>query len=91
MHYDFEHDPEAELDYTIDWAKWLEVNDTIAAHAFTVPTGLTQPNASSHTDTTSTVWIAGGTRGRTYQVVGEITTTDGRTDQRTITLLVKDR
>lgn len=87
----FIKDPDARLDYTIDWATngWLG-SDTIASVAWTVPTGLTS-DANTSTTTTATIWLLGGTANTDYDVACKITTTAGRTDERTIRLQVRNR
>lgn len=86
----YQKDPAATLDYTIDWATWLETGDTITAHTFTAPAGLVK-ESDSHTDTAATVWISGGTAGTAYDVTCQITTAGGRIDERTITIGVQNR
>lgn len=83
-------DPEAVLDYSWDWQHWLEAGETITAASVTVPAGLTKDSESNNT-TSVTVWLSGGTAGESYAVTCEIETTEGRTDQRSITILVRDR
>lgn len=85
----FIHDPQAVLDYKLDWSDWLGA-DTIASATWTVPSGLTQ-TAASNTTTTATVWLSEGTAGNSYSVVSTIVTADGRTDERTIILRVQHR
>ena len=85
----FEKDPDAILDYTVDWSRWLDT-DTILASQWTVPTGLTQVS-SSNTSTSATAWLSGGTAGQAYTVANRITTADGRTDERSIVINVRDR
>lgn len=85
----FAKDPAADLDYSIDWSVWLGT-DTIATSAWSVPAGLAFGITAS-TATTATVWLAGGTAGRTYDVTNTITTAAGRTDQRTIRIAVQER
>lgn len=82
-------DPDALLDYGHDWAPWLGA-DTIGTATWTVPAGLTK-EAESHTTTTATVWVSGGTVGATYQVTCHITTAGGREDDRSLFLYVQER
>ncbi len=86
---DFVKDPNAVLDYKVDWATWLST-DTIATVAWTVPTGITQ-TSTSNTTTTATIWLSGGTAGTTYEIVCRITTAGGRTDDRTIGIRVEEQ
>lgn len=84
------HDPDAVLDYARDWSGWLASGETIATSLWIVPEGITE-GASDHTDTTTVVWISGGTGGQQYRITNRITTSQGRTDDRSITLYVQDR
>lgn len=85
----FTKDPQAVLDYKVDWSDWLGT-DTIVASDWTVPTGLTL-ELETNTTTIATAWLSGGTVATSYNVTNEITTADGRTDDRTITIKVKER
>jgi len=85
----FTKDPNATLDYKIDWSTWLST-DTISSAAWTVPTGLTQVSVSN-TTTAATIWLSGGTAGTAYEVICRITTATGRIDDRTIGIEVEER
>ena len=85
----FKKDPQAVLDYQIDWSDWLG-SDTIDVSTWIVPEGLAL-ETDSNTTTTATVWLSGGTARRNYNVTNEIVTAGGRTDDRTITIKVVDR
>jgi hypothetical protein len=87
----FEKDPNAVLDYVIDWGdEWLEAGDEISTSAWTIPTGITK-DSDTKTTTTTTIWLSGGTDGVSYDIVNRIVTTGGRTDDRTITIKVRER
>jgi hypothetical protein len=83
-------DPDAVLDYGFDWSDWLAVGETIKTSTWTVPTGITKDSSANSTTATS-VWISGGTAGQTYEIVNRIITSAGRTEDRTISLLVLQR
>ena len=85
----FLKDPQAVLDYQINWATWLSA-DTIATSTWTVPTGLTKAS-STNTTTTATVWLSGGTADTSYNIVNTIVTAGGRTEERTLTIAVQNR
>jgi len=85
----FTKDPNAVLDYQIDWSTWLGT-DTISSATWTVATGLTK-TTDSKTTTTTTVWLSGGTVGTTYSVACRIVTAGGRTDDRTVQIKVEDK
>lgn len=87
----FTKDPDAVLDYEVTWAVWLTaVDDTIDTSLWIVPDGIDK-DSDDHTDTTATVWLSGGTAGTDYDCVNRVTTEGGRTDDRTITIKVRDR
>lgn len=87
------HDPDAKLDYSVDWSDWLAAGETIVSAAWTVPDGLTQgdPYAASATGTVATVWISGGTAGTEYVITCHVVTSAGREDDRSITLSCEER
>jgi len=82
-------DPAAVLDYIVDWTTWLD-GDTIATSTWTVQTGITK-DSDTNTTTGATIWLSGGVDGTTYELVNQITTAGLRTDERTFTILVRDR
>lgn len=89
----FIKDPSAVLDYSIDWAAWLEETspiDTISTSTWTVQSGITQ-DSESETASKATVWLSGGTAGAIYEVVNRIVTAAGRTDDRTLYIQVMDK
>ena len=83
----FIKDPDAVLDYSINWSTWLVTGDTIVTSTWTADTGITI-DSDSNTTTATTVWLSGGTAGESYGVTNHIVTDDGREDDRTITILV---
>lgn len=84
-------DPDSVLDYTIDWGtNWLADGETISSSSWTVQSGLTE-DSDSNTTTTATVWLSGGTAGSVYTVTNQITTSAGRTAERTLLIKVEDR
>lgn len=88
----FTKDPDATLDYGIDWTNWLETGDSIASSAWEVPTGLTL-TSQSNTNNKTLVWLSGGTVGTTYTVRNRITTasTPPRVEDRSILIQVINR
>lgn len=85
----FTKDPNAVLDYSIDWTRWL-AGDQIAASEWIIPSGLTKM-ADSKTSTSATVWLSGGTAGQSYIVTNRMTTAAGRTEDRSFTIRVEER
>lgn len=85
-------DPNAILDYTVNWAAWLTDSgaDTISSVSWTVPAGITQASASN-TTTAATIWLSGGTASQTYRVTNRITTVGGRTADRSFDVVVQEQ
>jgi hypothetical protein len=87
----FFKDPDAVLDFAVNWATWLAADsDTISTSTWTVPTGITE-DSESETTTVATIWLSGGTAGVKYDLVNEIVTAGGRTANRTIRIHVMER
>jgi hypothetical protein len=87
---EFKKDPSAVLDYSIDWTPWLPSGDTIATSTWVAETGITIDSTANST-TKTTVWLSGGTAGTIYKVTNTITTAGGRTDERTLHIIVTNR
>ena len=84
-------DPSAVLDYVFDWKEeWLATGETITDYTITADTGITV-DSPTEDDGKVTVWLSGGTAGINYKVACLITTSAGRTDERTIWIKVTDR
>ena len=83
-------DPSAVLDYVFDWTEWLATGETITDHTITADTGITV-DSSTESDGKVIVWLSGGTAGINYKVACLITTSAGRTDERTIWIKVVER
>jgi hypothetical protein len=86
----FTKDPDATLDYRVDWSAWMGDDDEIVTVEWLVPEALTV-ESDTNTETTATVWVSGGLAGTRLRVTCRITTTVGRVDDRTITLVIRDK
>lgn len=83
----FPKDPNAVMDYTIDWTNWLNSGATIQTSTWTVPSDLTKvSDARDAGNKKTTVVLSGGsaTLGTLYQVENRITTSDGLTEDRSL-------
>ena len=83
-------DPDSVLDYGFDWSDWLVTGETISTSGWEVPTGITN-DSDTNTTTTTTIWLSGGTASTNYRLVNEITTSAGRTEQRSIDISVTEK
>ena len=82
-------DPSAILDYQIDWSIWLGANDTLQTVTWEISSGLVK-DSESNTSTTATIWLSGGTLNQFYTITCSIITAQGRYDQRSFVLRIKD-
>lgn len=86
-------DPEAILDYSVDWSEWLPEGDTLSDSDWEADDGITieASPAPTNVDGVTTVWLSGGTVGQSYGVTNHIVTSAGREDDRSITIRVRER
>ena len=88
-------DPEAVLDYSIDWgADYLGDTDTLAESGWSVvpdEDGGVTIVGSDFGDQVSTVNAGSGVAGRIYRLVNRVVTQSGRVDERSIVLRVEKR
>lgn len=78
----FIKDPDAVLDYKMDWTVWLDETDIIVASSWKVDSDEIVVDSDSFTDTDTTVWLSGGLNRKKYLITNSIETDDGRKDDR---------
>jgi hypothetical protein len=88
-------DPQATLDYSVDWSDWLVGADTISTSTWVIQTytGDTAPivnTAQSVANGIATIYVRGGTEGKIYRITNRITTGSGLTDERYFRLVIKN-
>lgn len=79
-------DPDATLDFAVDWTDWLN-GDTIVSSVWIAASGITIVR-STNTTQVATVWLSGGSNSADYIVTNRITTAAGRIDDRSFKLKV---
>jgi hypothetical protein len=87
-------DPDAVLDYAIDWGAEYLGEDVLAASSWTVEPvedGGVAINASAFDESVASATAAGGIAGRIYKLVNQVTLASGRIDNRSIVLRVEQR
>jgi hypothetical protein len=85
-------DPDAMLDYTMDWGGgYLQSGETISSSIWTIFPGDMTQSAAGNTASDCTVTVQGGISGHIYQLTNRITTSQGRTDERSISVRVEQR
>ena len=83
-------DPSAVLDWAFDWTDWLATSETITSHTITADPGIVVDSSTENAGKV-TVWLSGGTAGEWYEIACLITTSAGRTDERTISIQIQER
>ena len=84
-------DPNAVLDYTVDWTDWLAPVADVVVSVDWVPSAGVTVVSSSNTSTTATAFVSGGVPDADEFVTCRITTAGGRTDDRTINFSMLQR
>lgn len=87
-------DPQTRVDYSIDWGASYLHGQTIATSQWSVnpdePGGI-GIDVSSHDAQRAAVTLTGGLPGHIYRVDNRVTLSNGRSDQRSLTLRVEER
>lgn len=93
-------DPDSVIDYGADYASWLSSGETISASAWLIDgttvsatdtvNGLTLDSATSSMTATA-AWLSGGTEGSTYTLTNRVTTSAGRVEDRSMTILCAEK
>lgn len=83
--------PQEYLDYTFDWAPVLDVGETISTATVVsdLPDELVVENVT-HGTSDVTFWVSGGVLDASYTLSCEITTSGGRTFERTREMVIVD-
>lgn len=88
-------DPDAHVDFGFDWSQWLKAGDTISSSEWILDPANTDEDLEiendTHTASGTVVFVTGGTVGVSYSITNRIETADGLKDDRTLTILVKER
>lgn len=90
MAVNFVKDPQATLDYAVDWTDWLN-GDTLLSSSWDVPEGLAKEADAFTAAGVATVWLSGGDDGTTYRLTNHVVTAGNRTDERTFTIDLRDK
>ena len=87
----FVKDPDARLDYAIDWTPFLG-SDTIDTVEWLDPTPETDPpleiEDAGLDGNTHVAWVTGGQVHRSYRVTSRVTTAEGRVQDESILIVI---
>lgn len=86
-------DPNAVLDFNWDWTEWLATNEDVIQTISIETNGVDlKPSPAPTTDgLIVTAWLSGGVAGTRATARCRITTSAGRTDDRTINITIRER
>lgn len=85
-----QHDPNQTEIFEIDWTKYLKTGNTISSLVhWNVESGITKVSATN-TTTHTYLKVSGGTVDETYRAPCKILTSDGRSPERSIDIVVQD-
>lgn len=94
-------DPDAILDYGFDWSDWLVEGEFLEESTWLMPEGISvaddselesgESGSSFETTGSTTVWLSGGTHGEDYRVTNRVVTSQGRRDDRSHKIQVRNR
>ncbi|MCF8473081.1 MAG: hypothetical protein K9G26_00175 [Emcibacter sp.] len=93
----FIKDPNAVIDYVIDWATnyLLDTEQVMTSDWFIFPEGSVNDLAVDHipplVSNVATVFVSGGIAGHIYQLTNRIVTNQSRTDERTISIRIEEK
>jgi hypothetical protein len=85
----FIKDPDAVLDYSVDWEDWLPAGERIESSSWIVPAAISIV-AEQVTATKATAVVGGGVSGERYSLVNRIVTSTGKQQDRTILLTIRE-
>lgn len=84
-------DPEAALDYEMDWSEWLEQGETISGVQVTSSDAALDVSNASTSDGKVLWRLTGGVASSDYFVTVQITTSSGQVDHRTVRVPVRNQ
>ena len=87
-------DPDATLDYAVDWGTDYLVGDVLQSSSWSVSPvepGGAAVESSEADELIATVTVSGGLSGRLYRLINQVVTASGRVDSRSIVLRVEKR
>ena len=83
-------DPNDIADWGCDWTLWLSEGEIITSSSWVVPNGLVAVS-DSNTNTTTNVFLSGGSSGTAYIVTNRITTNQSRSEDRSMRILCQTK
>ena len=85
----FVKDPDARLDYEVDWSEWMPAGDSITASIWECDDAAIIIDDEQFGADSATAFISGGVLGTSYLVINRIETGQGRINDQTIKIKIK--
>lgn len=83
-------DPDAILDYSVDWTPWLAGN-TISSVIWTITSGTVVKVSQGNTDTIATIRLSGGQLNEVCLIICHVICANGEEEDQTCKLPIKGR
>lgn len=87
----FYKDPDAVLDYAMDWSTWLSSGEAISTWLVAADSSLITVSTHSHAAGVVTAWLSGGVVGSAYTISVKVVTSSSRTEERSFKVKIKQR
>ena len=87
----FYKDPDAYLDYAMDWSTWLNTGENVSTYVVSVNDTVLTIATFTKSSNIVTAWLSGGASGQTYTVSIKITTDAARIEERSFRIKIKQR
>lgn len=86
----FRKDPDALLDYKIDWQTWLGT-DTIVSAAVSAQSGIIVASHSVSGNVSHVIWVSAGTVSEEYTITSRIWTSAGRRNDQSFIIQIEEK
>lgn len=84
-------DPDAKLDYAVDWSDWTEEEEVLSSSSWEIEPSGPVLSDQARGKKSAEVYVEGCTEGQTYRLTNRIQTGEGREDDRTLLLRCTER
>lgn len=86
----FRKDPDALLDYKVDWQSWLG-SDTIVSAAVSAESGIIAAANSVSAGVSHVIWVSAGTVGQEYTITSRVWTSAGRRNDQSFIISIEEK
>ena len=83
-------DPDSVVDYGCDWSGLMQSGESVTGSTWTIPADLTGSSETNDGVITG-VMLSGGVDGESYTITNQVTTTQGRTHDRSMVVVCQHK